>query len=136
MANFNRTILVGRLTRNIELRATPSGAHVCDITLAINNSVKQGSTWVEEPAFIDVTIWNRMAEVANEHLSKGSEVLIEGWLKQDSWTDQDTGSRRTRLKVVCTRMQMLGTRRQATPEPSDHYENPNENSDEHEEVPF
>ena len=107
MANFNRVILVGNLTREIELRYTQSGLAVTDIGLAVNERRKaQSGEWVDETVFVDVTLWGRTAEVAGEYLSKGSSVLIEGRLKQETW-EQD-GQKRSKIKVVCHHMQMLG----------------------------
>ncbi len=109
MASFNRVILVGNLTRDPELRYIPSGTAVTDIGLAVNDRRKnQNGEWVDETTFVDVTLWARTAEVASEYLSKGSPVLIEGRLKLDQWEQE--GQKRSKLKVVCDRMQMLGTR--------------------------
>ena len=109
MASYNRVILVGNLTRDPELRYIPSGTAVSDIGLAVNDRVKKGSDWVDETTFVDVTLWARTAEVANEYLSKGSSVLIEGRLKLESWENNE-GQKRSKLKVIADRMQMLGGR--------------------------
>ena len=108
MASFNRVILVGNLTRDPELRYIPSGTAVSEIGLAVNDRVKKGDQWVDETTFVDVTLWGRTAEVANEYLSKGSNVLIEGRLKLDSW--EKDGQKRSKLRVVADKMQMLGSR--------------------------
>jgi len=92
MASYNRVVLVGNLTRDVELRYTPQGTAVTDV--AAN--------------FFDVTLWGRTAEVAGEYLSKGSSILIEGRLKLDRW-EQD-GQKRSKVKIVGERMQMLGGR--------------------------
>src|SRR5512145_1655467 len=106
MASFNRVILVGNLTRDPELRYIPSGTAVSEIGLAVNDRVKKGDQWVDETTFVDITLWGRTAEVANEYLSKGSSVLIEGRLKLDSW--EKDGQKNYKLRVVGERMQMLG----------------------------
>lgn len=106
MASYNRVILVGNLTRDPELRYIPSGTAVSEIGLAVNDRVKKGDQWVDETTFVDVTLWSRTAEVANEYLSKGSSVLIEGRLKLDSW--EKDGQKRSKLRVICDKMQMLG----------------------------
>jgi single-strand DNA-binding protein len=112
MASFNRVILVGNLTRDPELRYLTSGMGVTDIGLAVNDRRKNANgEWVDETTFVDVTLWGRTAEVATEYLSKGSPVLIEGRLKLDSWETQD-GQKRSKLKVVGEKMQMLGGRGQ------------------------
>jgi len=108
MASFNRVILVGNLTRDVDLRYTPQGTAVTDIGIAVNDRVKRNNEWVDETTFVDVTLWGRTAEVASEYLSKGSPLLIEGRLKLDSW-EQD-GQKRSKLRVVGERMQMLGGR--------------------------
>jgi single-strand DNA-binding protein len=106
MASYNRVILMGNLTRDPELRYIPSGTAVSDIGLAINDRIKRGDQWVEQPVFVDVTLWGRTAEVANEYLSKGSPVLIEGRLRFDQW--EKDGQKQSKLRVTCERMQMLG----------------------------
>ena len=108
MASFNRVILVGNLTRDVELRHTPNGVAVCDIGLAVNERVKRNEQWEENVNFFDVVLFGRTAEVANEYLGKGSSVLIEGRLKQDRW-EQD-GQKRSKVKVVGEKMQMLGSK--------------------------
>ena len=109
MASFNRVILVGNVTRDVELRFTPGGTPVTEIGMAVNDRRKnQNGEWVEETTFVDVTLWGRTAEVAKEYLGKGSPVLIEGRLKLDTW--ETDGQKRSKLRVVGERMQMLGGR--------------------------
>lgn len=108
MASFNRVILVGNITREIELRYTQGGTAVTELGIAVNDRVKRNNEWVDETTFVDVTLWGRTAEVASEYLGKGSSILIEGRLKLDSW-EQD-GQKRSKLRVVADRMQMLGAR--------------------------
>lgn len=109
MASFNRVILVGNLTRDIELKYTQGGTAVTEVGLAVNDRRKnQSGEWVDETTFIDITLWARTAEVASEYLSKGSSVLIEGRLKLDQW--ESDGQKRSKLRVVGERMQMLGGR--------------------------
>jgi single-strand DNA-binding protein len=107
MASFNRVILVGNLTRDIELKYTPGGTAVTEIGMAVNDRRKNASgEWVDETTFVDVTLWGRTAEVASEYLSKGSSILVEGRLKLDTWETE--GQKRSKLRVVGERMQMLG----------------------------
>ena len=106
MASYNRVVLLGNLTRDIELRYIGNGTAVTDIGLAVNDRVKRNDQWVDETTFVDITLWGRTAEVANEYLSKGSSILIEGRLKMESW--EKDGQKRTKLKVVGERMQMVG----------------------------
>jgi single-strand DNA-binding protein len=107
MASFNKVILMGNLTRDVELRYLPSGMAVAEIGLAVNDRRKnQQGEWVDETTFVDVTLWSRQAEIAGEYLSKGSPVLIEGRLKLDQW--EKDGQKRSKLKVVGENMRMLG----------------------------
>ena len=108
MASYNRVVLVGNLTRDPELRYIPSGTAVSDIGLAVNDRVKKGDQWVDEVTFVDVTLWGRTAEIANEYLTKGSPVLIEGRLKLDRW--EKDGQKFSKLKVIGEKLQMLGGR--------------------------
>ncbi len=108
MASYNRVILVGNLTRDPELRYIPSGTAVSDIGLAVNDRIKRGEQWVDEVTFVDITLWGRTAEIANEYLSKGSPVLIEGRLKLDRW--EKDGQKHSKLKVVGDKLQMLGSK--------------------------
>ncbi len=109
MASYNRVILLGNLTRDVELRYTPSQTAVTDVTLAVNDRRKSPSgEWVDDTSFVDVTIWGRTAEIASQYLGKGSPVMIEGRLKQDKW--EADGQKRSKLKVVCERMQLIGGR--------------------------
>jgi len=112
MASYNRVILLGNLTRDPELRYIASGTAVTDFGLAVNEKRKNANgELIEETTFVDVTLWARNAEVASEYLSKGSPALIEGRLKYDAWETQD-GQKRSKLKVVGERIQLLGTRGQ------------------------
>lgn len=109
MASYNRVILMGNLTRDIELRYTPAGTPVTEVGLAVNDRRKnQNGEWIDETTFVDVTFWGRTAEVASEYLSKGSPVFIEGRLKLDTW--EKDGQKNYKLRVVCDRMQLLGSR--------------------------
>jgi single-strand DNA-binding protein len=109
MASFNRVILVGNVTRDLELRYIASGTAVVELGLAVNDRRKgQNGEWVDETTFVDVTLWGRTAEIASEYLSKGSSVLIEGRLKLDTW--EKDGKKNSKLRVVGERMQMLGGR--------------------------
>jgi len=103
MADYNKVILIGRMTRDIEVRYTPSGAAVGDLSLAVNEKRKDGEDIV---SFVDVTAWGRTAEVIAEYAGKGKEILIEGRIRQERW--EKDGQARSKLKVICERMQLLG----------------------------
>ena len=106
MASYNRVILVGNLTRDVDVRYLQSGTTVADIGLAVNDRRKSATgEWVEETTFVDVTLWGRTAEVAGEYLSKGSNVFIEGRLKLDRW--EKDGQKHSKLRVVGEKMQFL-----------------------------
>ncbi|MDP0490142.1 MAG: single-stranded DNA-binding protein [Verrucomicrobiota bacterium JB023] len=110
MANLNKVLLMGNLTRDPELRYTPRQTAVADLGLAINRirGGGDGGERTEETTYIDVTLWGRQAEIANQYLKKGQGVFIEGRLQLDTWEDKTTGQRRSKLKVVGENMQFLG----------------------------
>lgn len=112
MASFNRVILMGNLTRDPQVRYTPSQTAVTELGLAVNRTWydKGAQQKREEVTFVDVTLWGRQAEVAGEYLSKGRSVLIEGRLQLDQWEDKESGQKRSKLKVVCENMTMVGGR--------------------------
>lgn len=111
-ASYNKVILVGNLTRDPQVRYTPKGTAVTDIGLAISRVWYEpgSSTKKEETTFVDVTLWGRQAEIAGEYLAKGRPVLIEGRLNLDTWDDKESGQKRSKLKVVCESMQLLGSK--------------------------
>ena len=108
MASYNRVLLMGNLTRNPEIRYTPSGTAVADLGLAINENFKNkaGET-VEQTCFVDVVVWGRQAETSAEYLHKGSPVFVEGRLQLDQWESQE-GEKRSKLRVRADRVQFLG----------------------------
>ena len=110
MASFNRVILMGNLTRDVEVKYLQSGMAVAEVGLAVNDRRKDNKTnqWIDETTFVDVTFWGRTAEIAAEYLGKGSPVLVEGRLKLDQWETE--GQKRSKLRVVCERMQMVGSK--------------------------
>ena len=109
-SSFNRVILMGNLTRDVELKYLQSGTAVTEVGLAMTNRRKNAATGatIEEPVFVDVMLWGRTAEVASEYLSKGSPCLIEGRLKYDTW--ETDGQKRSKLSVVGEKLQLLGGR--------------------------
>ena len=111
MANLNKVMLIGNLTRDIELKYTPKGSAIAELGLAINRKYKtETGELKEETTFVDVTLWGRQAEIAKEYLSKGKPVYIEGRLQLDSWDDKQTGQKRSKLKVTGEALQLLGSR--------------------------
>ena len=110
MASFNKVILMGNLTRDVELRQTPGNQTVANIGLAVNRTyqTREGERR-EETTFVDCEAWGRQAEVMSQYLSKGRPVMIEGRLKLDQWQDQQ-GQNRSKLRVVIENFQFVGGR--------------------------
>jgi len=138
MASFNKVILLGNLTRDIELRHTPSGMAVADIGLAVNRTWfdKNANEKKEEVTFVDVTFFGRQAEVAGEYLGKGRELLVEGRLQMDSWDDKQTGAKRYKLKVMGESMTMIGGKGGQQKKQESSYEAPQTTPVNEDEVPF
>jgi len=114
MANVNKVILIGNVTRDVEVKFTSKGTAVAGITLAVNRNYKTDSGEKrEEVTFVDVELWGRVAEIAGEYVKKGNPLYVEGRLKQDSWEDKESGQKRTKLKVVAENIQLLGSRQGA-----------------------
>lgn len=112
MANFNKVILAGNLTRDPELRYTPKGTAVAKLGLAINRTWKtETGENREETTFVDVDAFGRQAEVIGQYLKKGRPILIEGRLKYDTWEDKQTNQKRSRLGVVLEGFQFLDSQR-------------------------
>lgn len=109
MANYNKVMLMGNLTRDPQLSYTPSQTAVVDFGLAVNRKWKgQDGSQREETCFVDCTAFGRQAETINKYLSKGRPVFVEGRLTYDSWTGQD-GTKRSKLKVTVENFQFLPT---------------------------
>jgi single-strand DNA-binding protein len=108
MASFNRVVLMGNLTRDIELRYTAnSKMAVCQNAIAVNDRRKNAAgEWVDDTTFVDVTFFGRMAEIVSQYLGKGSPIFVEGRLKLDTWEKE--GQKRSKLYVIVERMQLLG----------------------------
>ena len=112
MATVNKVLLLGNLTRDPEMKALPSGMAVCDLGMALNRSWtdKQSGQRKEEVTYVDVSCFGRTAEIAGEYLSKGRQVHIEGRLKLDQWEDKQTGQKRSKMRVVCDQLTLVGGR--------------------------
>lgn len=108
MANINRVVVVGNLTKDPELRQTPSGTSVCKLRIAVNTRVKSGEEWKDKPNYFDVTIWGRQGENAAQYLSKGRPVAIDGRLDWREWDAQD-GTKRQAVEIVAETVQFLGS---------------------------
>jgi len=109
MANFNKVILAGNLTRDPELKHTPKGTAVAKLGLAINrNWTTESGEKREEVTFVDVTAFGKQAEVLAQYLRKGRSVLIEGRLNLETWDDKTTGQKKSKLGVVMESFSFLG----------------------------
>jgi single-strand DNA-binding protein len=106
MADLNHVILIGRLTRDAELKYTANGQAVCKFSVAVNRRRKNGDQWVDEPNFFDVVLWGRSGETLNQYLVKGKQVAVEGELRQDRW-EQD-GQNRSKVEILANNVQLLG----------------------------
>jgi single-strand DNA-binding protein len=118
MADINHVVLVGRLTRNAELKYTNNGAAVSKFGLAINQRRKKDDQWVDESHFFDIVLWGKTAEAINQYLVKGKQVGVEGQLRQNRW-EQD-GQARSKVEIFATNVMLLGSGsgggRQVSPE--------------------
>ncbi|MGI5065569.1 single-stranded DNA-binding protein [Treponema putidum] len=106
MADINKVILVGRLTKDSTLKYTQSGYPVADFSIAVNRNVKRGEGWENEVSFFDVILWDKQAENLNQYLLKGKMIALEGFLKQERW-EQD-GINRSRVIITAQSIQLLG----------------------------
>lgn len=104
--DINSVTIVGRLTRDAELKYTNSGTAVTRIGLAVNRSRKDGDQWVEEASFFDVTLWGRRGEALNQYLQRGTRIAVNGELRQERW-DQD-GQTKSRVIIHANNIQLLG----------------------------
>ena len=111
MANINRVVLVGNLTRDPELRHTPSGISVCSLRIAVNTRRKDNATgqWTEKPNYFDITVWGNQGESCAQYLAKGRPVAIDGRLEWREWDAQD-GTKRQAVEIIADSVQFLGGR--------------------------
>jgi single-strand DNA-binding protein len=108
MGAMNRVFLMGNLTRNPELRKTPTGLSVSDLGLAVSEKYRnKAGEVVESVCFADIVVWGRQAETCGQYLTKGAPVMVEGRLQLDQW-QTDKGEKRSRLRVRADRVQFLG----------------------------
>jgi single-strand DNA-binding protein len=108
MANLNRVLIIGRCTRDPEIRYTPKGTACADFGLAINRThTDEAGQKQEDATFVDVSLWGKQAELAQQYLTKGRSVFIEGRLQLDQWEDKQSGQKRSRLKVVGEHLEFL-----------------------------
>ena len=106
--DINHVVIVGRLTRDAELRYTNSGSAVANISLAINTRRRRDDQWVDEAHFFDAVVWGKTAESLSPYLTKGKQIGLEGELRQNRW-EQD-GQRRSKVEIFTRNIQLLGGR--------------------------
>jgi single-strand DNA-binding protein len=106
MVDINHVVLVGRLTRDAELKSIASGQAVCKFSIAVNRRRKNGEQWEDEPNFFDVVVWGRQGESLHQYLIKGKLVGIDGELRQDRW--QQDGQNRSKVEIIANYLQLLG----------------------------
>jgi single-strand DNA-binding protein len=110
-ANYNKVLLMGNLTRDIELRHLPSGQAVAQVGIAVNRRWKtETGEQKEETTFVDCEAWGKTAEIMSQYLQKGRPVFIEGRLKLDTWQDKNDGSNRSKLKVVVEEFRFIDSK--------------------------
>ncbi len=111
MGSYNRVLIMGNLTRDIELRYTQSNQPVANIGVAVNRRYKTASGESrDETTYVDCEAWGRTAEVMSQYLQKGRPVFVEGRLKQDTWQDRDTGQNRSKMVIVVENFQFVDSR--------------------------
>jgi single-strand DNA-binding protein len=108
MAGFSSVTLIGNLVRDPELRYIPSGTAVSDVTIAVTEREKKNGVYADTTAFVDCVLWGKTAELANEHLQKGSPICFSGSIRQDNW--EKDGQKRSKLKVVVDSMTFIGSK--------------------------
>ena len=113
MANFNKVILMGNLTRDVELRQTQSGMALAKFGMATNRKWSQNGEQKESTCFVDLTAWGRQAEVLAQYVKKGSQLFVEGRLEYSTWEAKDGGGKRSKLEVVVENFQFIGAARGA-----------------------
>lgn len=108
MSSLNKVMLIGRLTRDPQLRHTPRGTALAEFGLALNRSfITESGEKREDPTFVDISVWGRTAESIGKHLRKGSLAYVEGRLQMDIWVDKTTGKNRSKLTIVGESVQFL-----------------------------
>ena len=115
MNSFNKVILLGNLTRDPEVRYTPSGTAVASFAIAVNRKYKQGEETKDEVSYIDIVVFGKTAENCGQYLNKGDAILVEGRLQQRRWDDKDSGQKRSKVEVVAQVVNFMPKRTGAGP---------------------
>lgn len=106
--DINRLVVIGRLTADAKLEYTPGGMAIASFSIAVNRNTKKGDQWVDEANFFDVKAFGKQAENLKPYLTKGKQIGIDGYIKQDRWQDKETGQNRSKVVVMVNDMQLLG----------------------------
>jgi single-strand DNA-binding protein len=106
MTDLNRVMLIGRLTRDAELKTIASGQSVCKFSIAVNRRRKNGDQWEDEVNYFDIVVWGRQGESLHQYLRKGKMVGIDGELRQNRW--QQDGQSRSKVEIIANNIQLLG----------------------------
>jgi single-strand DNA-binding protein len=107
MADINHVVIIGRLTRDAELKFTANGQAVCKFSIAVNRRKKQGDDWTDEASYFDIVLWGRTGETLHQYLVKGKMVGVDGELRQERW--EHDGQNRSKVEVIASTIQLLGT---------------------------
>lgn len=109
MRGFSKAIIVGNVTRDPEMRTTPSGSQVCSFAIAVNRSYKDSSgAQQDQVSYLDCVAWGKSAEIISQYIKKGSQLLVSGRLEQRSWEDKNSGQRRSRTEIVVEDFSFIG----------------------------
>jgi single-strand DNA-binding protein len=109
MANLNKVMLIGTITRDPEIKYTPKGTAIAAFGIAINHTYTTNGEKREDVTFVDLEAYGRVAEVIGEYCKKGKQLFIEGRLKLDTWDDKQSGQKRSKMKVVADNIQLLSS---------------------------
>lgn len=118
MANLNKVMLIGNLTRNPEYKATPSGVTIAELSIAVN---RQGANKEQTADFFKVTAYKQLADICARYLQKGSAVFIEGMLTNHTWEDKKTGEKRTQIKIIANHVEFLSKSQYSAEKPADSF---------------
>lgn len=137
---LNYVAIMGRATREVELKYTPKGNPICNLSVAVNRRYQDKTTqeWKDEPSFFNVTVWGQQAERCAERIKKGSALIIEGSLRSRSWTNQ-AGEKRSVVEIVARRVQILdklGTEPEAGSVPEESIDETNVSPENVDDLPF
>ncbi len=119
--DINKVVLVGRLTRDSELKYTSSGTAINKFSIAVNRNRKQGDQWIDEVNYFDITLWGKRGEALQPYLLKGKQVAVEGELRQNRW-EQD-GQKRSKVEIFAVNIQLLGGRSAGGAESTANFQN-------------